>query len=207
MREAIYPGKNVKTVTCFPGWYMRLKGTSDSKQGQGVCEKCIEKLYERLGTIESDEVVGAENALFAQRKKAAVILAGLADKQKQIQQIPECADGCSVEEIRESRKKIARLNCARADFASAVKELTMIQEIIVNTETVLDERIMKARKRCNEKVAAYIEGIHCGKLKSFEFQKETIEDKARQIYHEKHDALDLKIRKTVEAMQNMEVAE
>ena len=68
-----------------------------------------------------------------------------------------------------------------------MNKLTMINEQIINTNTVLDERINKLRNNAAEKLHAYIAGIRCGSLTDYTFELSENDDDARQIYLEKLD--------------------
>ena len=199
--------RKIKAVTRLPGFCLKWKGRRDSSQGQGVCDRYIEKLWERLGAIESAEVICAENTLHQPRRNAAVLLAGSAERRRKVRGVPDASIESSVESIRENRKNSAKWKQAKSDIESTEKKLTEILETIINVEVVLDERINKARKKAFEKRDAYLEGIHCGKIKNYSAPEVVMEDTARQIYHSNHDLLDTKIRETVGRSQNLEVVE
>lgn len=156
--------RKVKSVTCAPGFILKLKGRLDSRRGEGVCNEYISQLYKKLAAMEVNEVVAVENLLFDARKRAAVILTRFAEQER---------------------------------FLSGVVELTAIYEEIVNTNTILDERIDETRNKTMEKIHAYIVGVRCGQLSDYKCGIDDISDNARVIYRIRHKEQDRKIREAI----------
>lgn len=190
--------KKVGKVIRTPGFILRIQGKMDSKKGKGVCDEYIQSVVRKLASMEGDEVIQAENALHDVRKEAAVILAEFSEKKKDLSEIPENTGGKTVEEIRDNRRKSTRRRDAANRLKEAMNKLTTINEQIINTNTVLDERINKLRNNAAEKLHAYIAGIRCGSLTDYTFELSETDDDARQIYLEKHEMLDKKIRDIVD---------
>lgn len=189
--------KKVGKVIRTPGFILRIQGKMDSKKGKGVCDEYIQSVVRKLASMEGDEVIQAENALHDVRKEAAVILAEFSEKKEALSEIPENTGGKTVEEIRDNRRKSTRRKDAANRLKEAMNKLTTINEQIINTNTVLDERINKLRNNAAEKLHAYIAGIRCGSLTDYTFELSETDDDARQIYLEKHEMLDKKIREIV----------
>ena len=82
-------------------------------------------------------------------------------------------------------------------FLSGVVKLTAIHEEIVNTNTILDERINEMRNKAMEKIHAYVVGIRCGRLSDYECGAEDVSDNARVIYRIMHAQQDSKIREAI----------
>ena len=190
--------KKVGKVIRTPGFILRIQGKMDSKKGKGVCDEYIQSVVRKLASMEGDEVIQAENALHDVRKEAAVILAEFSEKKEDLSEIPENTGGKTVEEIRDNRRKSTRRKDAANRLKEAMNKLTTINEQIINTNTVLDERINKLRNNAAEKLHAYIAGIRCGSLTDYTFELSENDDDARQIYLEKHEMLDKKIRDIVD---------
>ncbi len=190
--------KKVGKVIRTPGFILRIQGKMDSKKGKGVCDEYIQSVVRKLASMEGDEVIQAENALHDVRKEAAVILAEFSEKKEDLSEIPENTGGKTVEEIRDNRRKSTRRRDTVNRLKEAMNKLTMINEQIINTNTVLDERINKLRNNAAEKLHAYIAGIRCGSLTDYTFELSENDDDARQIYLEKHEMLDKKIRDIVD---------
>lgn len=189
--------KKVGKVIRTPGFILRIQGKMDSKKGKGVCDEYIQSVVRKLASMEGDEVIQAENALHDVRKEAAVILAEFSEKKEALSEIPENTGEKTVEIIRDNRRKSTRRRDAVNRMKEAMNKLTTINEQIINTNTVLDERINKLRNNAAEKLHAYIAGIRCGSLKDYTFELSDASDDARQIYLEKHEMLDKKIRDIV----------
>ena len=190
--------KKVGKVIRTPGFILRIQGKMDAKKGKGVSDEYIQSVVRKLASMEGDEVIQAENALHDVRKEAAVILAEFSEKKEDLSEIPENTGGKTVEEIRDNRRKSTRRRDTVNRLKEAMNKLTMINEQIINTNTVLDERINKLRNNAAEKLHAYIAGIRCGSLTDYTFELSENDDDARQIYLEKHEMLDKKIRDIVD---------
>ena len=190
--------KRIKSVTRLPGWILRVKGRLDSKKGKGVCDEYIHHLSRRLVAMESEEAICAENGLFEDRKKAAAILAGFSEKEELLDREPDSKQaGNDVEAIRAGRRDAEKKEAARSGLRNAIENLTVINQQIINTDIVLDERINKMRSKAAEKIHAYVVGIRCGELGEYTCDLSEPEDSAREIYTEKHRELDGKIRMVI----------
>ncbi|MEY8428026.1 hypothetical protein AALA00_09990 [Lachnospiraceae bacterium 46-15] len=200
MRDGKYASnsKRTKSVTRLPGWILRIKGKLDSKKGKGVCDEYIHHLSKRLVVMESAEVIRAENGLFEDRKKAAAVLAGFSEQKELLDREPDGRQkGSDVEAIRANRKDAERKEAARSGLRDGIENLTVINEQIINTDTVLDERINKMRSKAAEKIHAYVVGIRCGELREYTCDLSAPEDSAREIYIAKHRELNEKIRMVI----------
>lgn len=191
--------KKTESVTKMPGMFLTLKGRIDSRYGRGVCDAYISKLRNRLAAIESKEVVCAENELFSLRKKAAAILASFPEKAKKLKEIPERTRGMSIEEIRMDRKNAEKKEALETDIHLAMESLTSINETIINTESILEERIHRARNLADAKMQSYISGIRSGKQKDY-CMMNPADDRAKEAYYQKHQMLDEKIREMVQSV-------
>lgn len=100
----------------------------------------------------------------------------------------------------EARKRAAVILTRFAEqerYLSGMVKLTAIHEEIVNTNTILDERINEMRSKAMEKIHAYIAGIRCGQLSDYRFEAGDISDSARTIYKIMHAQQDRKIREAI----------
>ena len=194
--------KKTKSITWMPGWMLKLKGRKDSKNGAGVCDEYIKKFDRRLALLEVKEVIDAENALVEIRKEAALILMDFAEQKKVLlERVEECKE--NIEYIRMERRTAGRKNTAREKLKTDLEKLTVMNEEMINVETVLTERIDKMRDKAMEKVHCYVIGVRCGRLKDYE-GKMTFSE-AQVVYHAKHQELDKKISEIVNFKMNEEV--
>lgn len=198
--------KRVKPVTRMPGWILRIKGRRDSRKGKGVCDEYICRQRRRLGVAESREVIRAENRLFSPRKEAAVLLARLSELTKAQADIISYNRDSRAETIRVNRRNAQRRAAASEEIREIVKKLTMINEMLINTDLILDEKINKMRSGLEEKLHAYAAGVRAGKLPDYEYVKGAEDDSAREIYRNRHDGLDGKIREVVHLYREEEAA-
>ena len=198
--------KKVKPVTRTPGWILRIKGRRDSRKGKGVCDEYICRHRRRLGVAESREVIRAENRLFSPRKEAAVLLARLSELTKAQADIISYKRDSRAETIRMNRRNAQRRAEASEEIREIVKKLTMINEMLINTDLILDEKINKLRSGLEEKLHAYAAGVRAGKLPDYEYEKGDGDDSAREIYRNRHDVLDGKIREIVHLYREEEAA-
>lgn len=198
--------KRVKPVTRTPGWILRIKGRRDSRRGKGVCDEYICRQRRRLGVAESREVIRAENRLFSARKEAAVLLARLSELTKAQADIISYNRDNRAETIRMNRRNAQRRAEASEEIREIVKKLTMINEMLINTDLILDEKINKLRSGLEEKLHAYAAGVRAGKLPDYEYEKADGDDSAREIYRNRHDGLDGKIREIVHLYREEEAA-
>lgn len=198
--------KRVKPVTRMPGWILRIKGRGDSRKGKGVCDEYICRQRRRLGVAESREVIRAENRLFSPRKEAAVLLARLSELTKAQADIISYNRDSRAETIRMNRRNAQRRAEASEEIREIVKKLTMINEMLINTDLILDEKINKLRSGLEEKLHAYAAGVRAGKLPDYEYEKGDGDDSAREIYRNRHDGLDGKIREIVHLYREEEAA-
>lgn len=189
--------KKMKSVTRLPGWILKIKGNVDSKKGKGVCDEYIRRLTKKQASLEADEVIAAENALHDVRKEAAVILTGFSEQKEAMMNIPENTTGNTPEVIRSNRRNNRRREEAISSLKSSIEKLTMINEQIINTNTVLDERLNKMRNNTAEKIHAYTVGIRCSNLPEYQFELSEMNDHAREIYLKKHEELDKRIRDVI----------
>lgn len=191
--------KKIRSVTRMPGAFLRIKGRIDARCGQGVCDAYISKLRSRLAAVESREVACAENELFSLRKEAAAILTSLPEKMRklrELEEVPERTDGMSIEEIRLGRKNAEKRDALEADIHLALESLTSINETITNTESILEERIHRARNLADAKIESYISGVRSGRQSGYRMTSPA-DDRARESYRMKHEMLDGKIRTIV----------
>lgn len=196
----------VRQVTRMPGAFLKIKGKLDSRKGAGVCDETIHRWERKLAALESKEAIQAENWLFEGRKEASVILIRLSELEKVQAEILDDIGTGTVESIRLQRKNNARKTTALAEIHNSLQKLTAINEMIINTDLILDERINKMRRGVEEKRHAYISGIRAGKIKDYHYESKTEDDTARELYHNRHKELDTKIAKTIKLNGEEDVA-
>ena len=196
----------VRQVTRMPGAFLKIKGNLDSRKGAGVCDETIHRWERKLAALESKEAIQAENWLFEGRKEASVILVRLSELEKVQTEISGNIGSGTAESIRLQRKDTARKMAAVAEIQGILQKLTAINEMIINTDLILDERINKMRRGLEEKQYAYLSGIRAGKLKDYHYERKNEDDTARELYHNRHKELDVKIAKAIKLNGEEDVA-
>ena len=200
-----YSGK-VRQVTRIPGVLLKIKGSLDSIKGQCVCDENIHRWEKKLAVLEAKETIQAENRLFEVRKEASVILTRLSELVRGRTENTEYPNSDRVQSIRAERKNSTRRAATVSEIRKIVEKLTLINEMIINTDLVLDERIHKMRKGVEEKTYAYTAGIRAGKLKDYQYEKEEEDNSAKEIYSNRHEDLDRRIRTIVKLYREKENA-
>ena len=213
----------VRQVTRMPGAFLKIKGKMDSRKGAGVCDETIHRWERKLAALESKEAIQAENRLFKPRKEASVILVRLYELEKVQKEFPDNIRNGTVESIRLQRKNTAKKMAAVVEVHNILQKLTVliiislmavnilqkltaINEMIINTDLILDERINKMRRGLEEKQYAYLSGIRAGKLKDYHYERKNEDDTARELYHNRHKELDVKIAKAIKLTGEEDVA-
>lgn len=181
-----------KKATHMPLWILKLKGRLDGRKGQGLCDEYIFTLLKKEEAIEASEVMQAERALASVRKQAAGILVSNSEKANSNSKIIiEKAE--SVQAIRANRANRTVHDANVRAMNNGVLTLAEIHETIVFIETILEERIEKLRSETKRVCHAYVSGIKAGKFKDYAMPFKEYDNKAVNIYKDKHKELDLKI--------------
>ena len=203
MRDTAYTrkAKNIKAVTRMPGWMMKMKGWMDSFKGESVCDKYIERLNKKMASQAAKEDIAAENDLFLLRKEASFLILQFREQQKKMGMIPKDKAGDSVDIIRENRRNGAAYRTARAEMQETVKQMTDIDETINHIETVRNIRIARMETLREEKIAAYVSGVRCGKIKKYSPPESRYDDSARHLCREKHDTLEHQMQLVLKGME------
>lgn len=203
MRDTKYTknAKRVKPVTCMPGWMLKMKGFLDSFKGESVCDKYLERLHKKLASQAGNEDIAAENDLFLLRKEASFLVLKFREQQKKMGAIPADKSGDSVEVIRENRRNGAAYRAARAEMQETVQQMTDIDETINHIETIRNIRIARMESLKEEKIAAYVSGVRCGKIKKYAPPESRYDDTARHLCREKHDALEQQMQLVLKGME------
>ena len=175
-----YSGK-VRQVTRMPGVLLKIKGRLDSRRGKGVCDENVHRWEKKLAALEAKEMIQAENRLFEVRKEASAILTRLSElTQGRLEEV-DYRNSDRAQYIRTERKNSAKRAAAVSESRKILEKLTVINEMIINTDLVLDERINKMRK-------------------------EEEDNSAKEIYSNRHEDLDRRIRTIVKLYREKEEA-
>lgn len=114
-----------------------------------------------------------------------------------ISSVPDAEIGTSPQSIRANRANNAQLSSSRGTAKATLEELSQINETIIYIDTILEERIEKIRNHTSEKCHAYISGVRAGKMPDYESPIRDYKNTALEIYHSKHNELDMRIHTIV----------
>lgn len=192
-------GKGLKPVTRMPDCLLKFKGKRDSKRGSTIADAYIDKLKRKCEAIENVEAITAEGILSDDRKRSAVAIYNISEKQKFLDNKPEMKENISAKAIRENRRTAGQISSAKSSIEAGYATLFNVYQNIVNIDTVLDERITKNRKKTLEKVNVYISGVRSGKLKDYNADFEFLND-AYEIYKQKHSEDNERIRAIINSV-------
>lgn len=188
-------GKGIKKVTHMPDFILRIKGRFDAKK-PSLPEAHTEKFLKSLAAIENAETLFAENILSATRDSAIKAIRVIKEPQNMSFDSPVVSGNHSEAEIRALRQESAKRSALVANVQSAKEALPSLNETIISTHTILDERIEKTRKKACKKLMAYVSGVRKGGKSDFDVSINE-DDSAREIYRNHHKRLDDLIDRTV----------
>lgn len=178
-------GKNVRDVTILPNCILKQIGKTDARKGTDVALAHINRYLEKCAAIENDECLASEEFLKRARFAGAANLDIIENTAKETPNMPGAIEAVHTWEVLENRK---RAN-SKANAAAAVREakscLYKIHEEIVNGMSILEQRIIKIRKKAATKITAYIEGVRAGGLSSFN-PDISFSDAVVEAYYKKH---------------------
>lgn len=190
--------KGIKRVNKQPNFILKLKGKWNAKRGQAIALRYIERLKTKCRALENDEVSTAELILSSYRKEGASILASMCNDKDILGCIPGNKDSTSAMDARINKRNANKRASTVATIKAAYDKLVQLNEVIININVHLVQRILKTRHICSEKINAYVIGV-CEIIPDFEFDN-TYVDIATNVYREMHMKGDAAISKAVETI-------
>ena len=189
-------GKGVKKAVKAPMFILRAKGRKDAERSISIAETYIDKVKAKCAAFENREVLMAEEILCESRKEAAVLMSSMRGDKSILDSIPKAREEKSPVDVRANRRNASH----RANETERIKRnferLVSINETIVDVNVCLEQRILKTRHFCSEKLNAYIFGVREVQL---EFNNDVLYDNsACEVYQAKHKACDEAIQRAVE---------
>lgn len=187
--------------TVIPDFILSIKGKLNARNGDEVVNSFIEKLLRKTESYESQLCALAESETAHERKNAAELLTDMAKQKQIISRVPKVEDGNTIKAIRENRKSSEIINTCRKKVENDLIELSKIYEKIISIDSNLNEFILKARKNCESKIAAYSGGVR--KTNPNYNLSLVYENDALEMYYAKHEALDEEIKITVKKFKEV----
>ena len=188
-------GKGIHRAIKTPMFILKIKGKRDGKKGSNIAETYINKVKAKCCALENREVLTAEEILCASRREAAVLMSSMCQDKDILGTIPSAKIENTPLDIRANRRNAAQ----RASTVSIIKgnfeKLVQINELIIDVNACLEQRILKTRHLCTERLNAYILGvreIHPDFENNIEY-----DNSASDMYEAKHEACDEAIKNTV----------
>lgn len=189
-------GKGIHKVIKTPMFILKIKGKRDAKKGVNIAETYINKAKAKCRALENREVLTAEEILYDSRREAAVLMSSMCQDKDILGNIPNARAEASPLDVRANRRNAAQ----RANTISIIKgnfeKLVQIHELIIDVNACLEQRILKTRHLCTERLNAYILGVrevHIEFSNNIEY-----DNSASDMYESKHKICDEAIKKTVE---------
>lgn len=188
-------GAGVKPVTYAPICFLKFKGKHDSKKGSAVADARIAKYMSKCTANEGREVITAENILSDDRKNAAVTITVLQENENFLNSAPNYNNASDAAAIRENRRNSSLIGSAKTTIKNCYEKLNTINENIVSVDTILEERIIKTRKKAARQINAYITGLRY-RLKDYDKELVFCDDPCL-VYHHNHRLGDEAINKAL----------
>ena len=188
-------GKGIHKALKTPMFVLKIKGKRDAKKGSNIAETFINKVKAKCRACENREVLTAEEILYNSRREAAVLMSSMCQDKDILGTIPNTKVETSPLDVRATRRNAAQ----RANTVSIIKgnfeKLVQINELIIDVNACLEQRILKTRHLCTERLNAYILGV---REVHIEFDNNTeYDNSASDMYQAKHKACDEAVKNTV----------
>lgn len=195
--------KRIRRVCKLPGWILRIKGRLDARNGPPVVNAYIKRLLHRLSSFENREVLWTEDEMHNTRDSAARSLASMKSGKESLASAPAASSGMSARDIRITRIASAEQASLRGSISSARMTVVSANELIIDSNTRVEERVKKMREKTLEKLMFYLHGVR-KKLSDFDCDFTPIENGALEIYMSNHRELDDTIRRTAYSLIDKE---
>ena len=180
--------RKIPRVIRTPDAILRVKGIMDSGYSASVADAYVQKLYAKCSAKEADEVRSVENELHDVRKAAANCLAVFFGNFDALSSCRELCETDSKTALREFRRLSAQKNMLRSGMDQAKTDLVMYNEMIVSSNVLLEERLLRMRKQRDRKLSAYLMGM---RHEQSDYELPLFEDDTpMKTYLEKHRFLD-----------------
>ncbi len=188
-------GKGIHRAIRIPMFVLKFKGKRDAKKSINIAETFINKVKARCRSLENREVLIAEAILYNSRTDAAVLMSSMCQDKDLLGAIPEDRIENSPIDVRVNQRNASRRMSARSMIRDNYKKLVEINELIIDINACLEQRILKTRHICSERLNAYILGVR-EVYQDFDNNIE-YDNSASDVYEAKHKMCDEAIKNTV----------
>lgn len=188
-------GKGIHKALKTPMFILKIKGKRDAKKGTNIAETYINKVKAKCRACENREVLTAEEILYDSRREAAVLMSSMCQDKDILGTIPNARTETSPLDVRVNRRNASQRMNTISMIKGNFERLVQINELIIDINTCLEQRILKTRHLCTERLNAYILGVREVHL---EFDNNIdYDNSASDMYEVKHKACDEAIKNTV----------
>ena len=195
--------KRIRKPCRLPGWILRIKGKLDARHGPPVVNSYIKRLLHRLSSFENQEVLWTEDEMHSTRDSAARSLSGMKSGKESLSSASDASSGSTARDVRASRRASAEQASLRSSISAAKTTVVSANELIIDSNTRVEERIKKMREKTLEKLMFYLQGVR-RMLVDFDYDFSPIENGALEIYMSNHRELDDAIRRTAYSLIDKE---
>ena len=188
-------GNGIHKALKTPMFILKIKGKQDAKRGVNIAETYINKVKAKCRALENHEVLTAEEILYDPRREAAVLMSSMCQDKDILGNIPNEKAEASLLDVRDNRRNAAQRAKTISIIKSNFEKLVQTNELIIDINACLEQRILKTRHLCTERLNAYILGVREVHL---EFDNNIeYDDSASNVYEAKHKACDDAIKNAV----------
>lgn len=152
-----------------PKAVLPLQGKLDSRKGPTAASAWVDKTRQRLAVLATQETMAAEKALQKTRQDAS---GRLAERNRILERLaaalPPAREENSAAAIRANRRDAEERACLRVALASCEEAILEANETLINTQTLLSERIVHLQATVQERISLYIMGVRSSReMKTF----------------------------------------
>lgn len=184
-----------------PKAFLPLKGKLDARKGPAAASAYVDKTRQRLAALIAQETMAAEKALQKTRQDASGRLAERNRTLERLAVLPSAREEDSAAAIRANRRDAEERGCLRAALADCEEAILAANETLINTQTLLSERIVHLQAMVQERISLYIMGVRSSRgLKAFTCPQPDEEACALDACLAGHQTLDSEIRRVAEEL-------
>lgn len=151
-----------------PKALLPLKGRLDARKGPTAASAYVDKTRQRLAVLTTQETMAVEKALQKIRQDASRRLAERNRTLERLASLPSAREENSAAAIRANRRDAEERNCLRAALVSCEEAILADNETLINSQTLLSERIVHLQAVFQERISLYVMGVRSSReMKTF----------------------------------------
>ena len=146
-----------------PKAVLPLKGKLDSRKGPAAASAYVDKTRQRLAALIAQETMAAEKTLQKTRQDASGRLAERNRTLERLAAILPAREEDSAAAIRANRRDAEERDCLRTALVSCEEAILADNETLINSKTLLSERIAHLQAVVQERISLYVMGVRSGR--------------------------------------------